>query len=87
MRLPEGLYLATDEAGNAVIRDPQDLTWAILFQGGGGDPVDWPITIITKTCEALRITEAFDDEGNGMTVDGFCHWYLGEEAMAEGFLP
>jgi hypothetical protein len=57
-----------DEKLAMSIHDAQDVEWVVFRFGGLGDPIDWRTSIVAAACEALGVTEAFDEDGADATV-------------------
>ena len=70
--IPDGLTLHVLPGGEQLgLIDVQDVCHLIFTEGGNGDPIDWHIEIVRRTCEALDVTTAFDEFGEEMKLDDF----------------
>lgn len=78
MNLPEGLHLALTPEQTLAIFDAQDVMWIEFYDGGTGDPSDWPKNIIKATCSRLGVKVGIDEMGEELDIEGFLHWYFGE---------
>ena len=78
MNLPEGLYLGMPPADDTLaVFDAQDIMWIDFYDGGNGDPYEWPKNIVRATCAALGVRTAIDEWGNECTVDELLEKFYG----------
>ncbi len=84
---PEGLHLTYHDTVNyePCIMDAQGVEWVLFPDHDTEDPIKWFNNIVSKTCEALGVTESINEEGTVIQIHEFIEGWCGYHEGYPGF--